>query len=314
MPERSIGFSRLVLVLSAAVYIAASVRVSGQDNDRGTLTLSVAGAPGALKPGGVALVTVTATQDLAELTGLSAGRPVRFWPGSSPREWYGLAGVSLDSAPGAIALTMQGRAASGTTVAANTSLTVARHQFETRRLRVDPKLANPPEEQLARIKQEAQAMADAFAVLTPERLWHGKFDAPVPGTATSSFGRLTITNGQPAGRHQGADFRAATGTPVHAPNAGRVALAQNLYFAGNTVIIDHGLGVFSLLAHLSRIDVSPGTVVARGDVLGESGATGRVTGPHLHWAVRFGEMTVDPLALMSALAGAPGLDAPRPSR
>jgi len=79
-------------------------------------------------------------------------------------------------------------------------------------------------------------------------------------------------------------------------------LAQNLYFAGNTVILDHGLGVFSLLAHLSRIDVAPGAMVVRGDVLGESGATGRVTGPHLHWAVRFGDMTVDPLALISALS------------
>jgi murein DD-endopeptidase MepM/ murein hydrolase activator NlpD len=82
-------------------------------------------------------------------------------------------------------------------------------------------------------------------------------------------------------------------------------MAQNLYFAGNTVIIDHGLGVFSLLAHLSKIGVEPGATVARGDLLGESGATGRVTGPHLHWAVRFGDMSVDPLSLMSALAATP---------
>ena len=156
-------------------------------------------------------------------------------------------------------------------------------------------------------------MAEAFAIVTPERFWHGPFDAPVPGSATSSFGRLTITNGKPAGRHQGTDFRATTGTPVKAPNAGRVVIARNLYFAGNTVIIDHGLGVFSLLAHLSRIDVAPGATVARGDRLGESGATGRVTGPHLHWAVRFGEMTVDPLALMSALAKQSDDDVRHPS-
>jgi murein DD-endopeptidase MepM/ murein hydrolase activator NlpD len=148
-------------------------------------------------------------------------------------------------------------------------------------------------------------MSEAFAILTPERLWDGRFDAPVPGTPNSSFGRLTVTNGKPAGRHQGADFRAAMGTPVRAPNAGRIVLAQNLYFAGNTVIIDHGLGVFSLLAHLSQIDVEAGATVGRGDVVGMSGATGRVTGPHLHWAIRFGEMTVDPLALMSALGDVP---------
>jgi murein DD-endopeptidase MepM/ murein hydrolase activator NlpD len=90
-------------------------------------------------------------------------------------------------------------------------------------------------------------------------------------------------------------------------------IAKNLYFAGNTVIIDHGLGVFSLLAHLSRIDVAPGATVARGEQVGESGATGRVTGPHLHWAVRLGEMTVDPVALMTALAAQSDEPVPHPS-
>jgi murein DD-endopeptidase MepM/ murein hydrolase activator NlpD len=268
------------------------------------------GTPGPLKPGGVALIAVSAPQDLTALTGHLAGRPVRFWQGASAREWNGLAGVNLDAAPGSIALTMEGTTANGAHATATVSLLVERYRYETRRIQVDPKMANPPESEIARIKQDAQAMADAFAILTPERLWRGSFDTPVPGEANSAFGRLTITNGKPSGRHQGADFRAPTGTPVHAPNGGRVVLAQNLYFAGNTVIIDHGLGVFSLLAHLSRIDVQPGATVARGDVVGQSGATGRVTGPHLHWAVRFGEMTVDPLSLMSAVANLQDDDAP----
>jgi murein DD-endopeptidase MepM/ murein hydrolase activator NlpD len=265
------------------------------------LTLTVTDAPGTLKPGGVALISVASTLDLTELTGEAAGRPVRFWT-ATPREWNGLVGVNLESAPGPVPLMIQGKTASGLTGTTRVSLLVERYRFETRRLQVDPRLANPPPEELARIKEEARVMAEAFAIVTPQRYWRGPFDAPVAGTATSSFGRLTITNGKPAGRHQGADFRAATGTPVKAPNAGRVVVAQNLYFAGNTVIIDHGLGVFSLLAHLSRIDVTPGATLARGDLVGESGATGRVTGPHLHWAVRFGDMTVDPIALMSALA------------
>jgi murein DD-endopeptidase MepM/ murein hydrolase activator NlpD len=113
---------------------------------------------------------------------------------------------------------------------------------------------------------------------------------------------LTVLNGKPRGRHQGADFRAASGTPVVAPNAGRVVLAEDLYFSGNTVVIDHGLGMFSLLAHLSRIDVSAGRDVARDDVLGASGATGRVTGPHLHWALRMSEFSVDPLSLVAVLS------------
>jgi murein DD-endopeptidase MepM/ murein hydrolase activator NlpD len=262
-----------------------------------------------VKPGGVALIIVSSPQDLTALTGEIAGRPVHFWPGASAREWNGLAGIGLDAASGSVVLTIHGTTASGASATARVSLVVERYRYETRRLTVDPKMVNPPESELARIKQETQAMAAAFAILTPERLWRSAFDAPVPGAPNSSFGRLTITNGKPAGRHQGADFRAATGTPVRAPNVGRVVLAQNLYFAGNTVILDHGLGVFSLLAHLSRLDVQPGALVARGDVVGQSGATGRVTGPHLHWAVRFGEMTVDPLSLMSAVASLPD-DAP----
>jgi len=306
MPESTARLSRFVTVLTIVVSLAVGT-VWARGASQEPVTLSV-GIPAPLKPGGVALITVTSPQDLTALTGEIAGRPVRFWPGVTAREWNGLAGISLDAAPGSAALTIQGTTASGASATAHVSLVVERYRYETRRLTVDPKMVNPPESELARIKQETQAMADAFAILTPERLWRSAFDAPVPGAPNSSFGRLTITNGKPAGRHQGADFRAATGTPVHAPNAGRVVLAQNLYFAGNTVIVDHGLGVFSLLAHLSRIDVQPGAVVARGEVVGQSGATGRVTGPHLHWAVRFGEMTVDPLSLMSAVANLPDED------
>ena len=86
-----------------------------------------------------------------------------------------------------------------------------------------------------------------------------------------------------------------------APNAGRVVLAEDLYFSGNTIVIDHGLGMFSLLAHLSRLEVTEGRDVARGEMLGLSGATGRVTGPHLHWALRLSEFSVDPLAVVAVL-------------
>ena len=299
---RPVTLSRSISFLAVALWVVANGGVWTQTASQQPLTLTVVDAPGPLNPGSVALVSVTSTQDLKALTGEAAGHAVRFWSAASPKEWNGLVGINLDSAPGAVPLTIHGTTAAGLRGTTSVSLSVARYKFETRRIEVDPKLVNPPQEELARIKEESKAMADAFAVVTPERYWHGSFDAPVPGTATSSFGRLTITNGKPAGRHQGADFRAATGTPVKAPNGGRVVIARNLYFAGNTVIIDHGLGVFSLLAHLSRIDVAPGATVARGDVVGESGATGRVTGPHLHWAVRLGDISVDPVALMSALA------------
>jgi murein DD-endopeptidase MepM/ murein hydrolase activator NlpD len=231
------------------------------------------------------------------LTGQAFGRAVRFWKGQA-LEWHGLVPADLEAKPGAYGVGLSGIALSGEPVAGKTTLTIVRKQFETRRLRVGGEFVNPPEREAKRISSEALRMAALFAQSTP-RLWRGAFHLPVPGTATSSFGRLTVLNGQRRGRHQGADFRAATGTPVVAPNAGRVVLAEDLYFSGNTVILDHGLGMFSLLAHLSRIDVAVGHDVARGEMLGLSGATGRVTGPHLHWALRLSEFSVDPLAMVA---------------
>lgn len=123
----------------------------------------------------------------------------------------------------------------------------------------------------------------------------------MPQEANSAFGTRSIFNGKPRNAHGGADFLSPSGTIVHAPNAGRIVVARSLYYSGNTVIIDHGLGVFSMLAHLSRIDVKEGDLIIANQTLGLVGATGRVTGPHLHWAVRAGNARVDPLSLLATL-------------
>lgn len=262
--------------------------------------LKVSASSQALQPGGVVLLTVKSSRPLSSLTGQAFGRPVRLWTTES-LEWYGLVGAGLEAKPGRYSVGLTGADASGAPVSGKTTLTVVRKQFETRRLRVGGEFVNPPAAEAERIASEALRLASVFTQATP-RLWRGPFQLPVPGGATSSFGRLTVLNGEPRGRHQGADFRAASGTPVLAPNAGRVVLAEDLYFSGNTVVLDHGLGMFSLLAHLSRIDVTAGRDVARGEVVGASGATGRVTGPHLHWALRLSEFSVDPLSVVSVLS------------
>ena len=134
----------------------------------------------------------------------------------------------------------------------------------------------------------------------------------------SNFGTRSIFNGEPRAPHAGVDYRGAVGTPISAPGAGRVVLAEPLFFTGDTVIVDHGLGLYSLLAHLSRIDVAAGQTVERGERVGLLGATGRVTGPHLHWTVRLGAARVDPLRLLALLApaqsGAAGASSRAPGR
>ena len=154
---------------------------------------------------------------------------------------------------------------------------------------------------LARIRSEAQFMTAVYEHSAPEPDWANGLRRPVAESANSSFGTRSVFNGEPRSPHAGTDFLSPAGTPIAAPAAGRIVGARELFFTGNTVIIDHGLGVFSMLAHLSRIDVHEGDAVQAGDILGLVGATGRVTGPHLHWAVRLNGTRVDPLSLLAVV-------------
>jgi murein DD-endopeptidase MepM/ murein hydrolase activator NlpD len=220
--------------------------------------------------------------------------------------WQGLAPVDVAVAAGRYTLAVRARATDGRTFEQKYRITIAPRTFPARRITVEPKFVDPPADELPRIEAERKANEAIFARQTRERLWTGPFVVPVPGAATSSFGRRTILNGQPRGQHTGTDFQAATGTPIVAPNRGRTVLAADQYFPGKTIIIDHGLGVYSYLAHLSEFTVAEGTMVERGQRIALSGATGRVTGPHLHWTMRFGSARVDPLSLVAVMETADG--------
>jgi murein DD-endopeptidase MepM/ murein hydrolase activator NlpD len=281
-------------VLGAAV-LGAAVLGGG--------ALDVTVAARAIQPGEVLVVTVTAPPSDAPFDS-AQGRPVtvhafdRDWPvyAVDKGRWRALVGIDLETRPGryTIAVTSaSGRAAH--------PVDVQRHVFPTRRLTVDPDLVNPPPEMRERIDRETRELNDAWRVSSADRLW-STFVRPVPDEANSAFGTRSFYNGEARSPHAGADFLSPAGRPVKAPAGGRVVLAGNRYFTGNTVVIDHGMGLFSLLAHLSEIDVQTGATVAAGDVVGKVGATGRVTGPHLHWTVRLNNTRVDPLSLLFVTA------------
>lgn len=221
------------------------------------------------------------------------------------RTWRALVGIDLDVKPGTYPVTVDVGAGQRATY----DLVVRRRIFPTRRLTVDDAFVNPPAAVRDRIDREAKNLDAIWSAPAGKRLWSGPFVRPVPQAANGRFGTRSIFNGVPRSRHGGADFMSPSGTPIQAPNAGRVVLARDLYFSGNTVIIDHGLGLFSMLAHLSTINVREGDPVTSGETLGRVGATGRVTGPHLHWAVRAGGARVDPLAVL-ALLGTTGPSTP----
>jgi murein DD-endopeptidase MepM/ murein hydrolase activator NlpD len=213
-------------------------------------------------------------------------------------QWRAIVGIDLDVKPGTYTIAVD---AGSPPRHVDQALVVAKRVFRTRRLTVDEAFVTPPPSEQERIAADAKLLERVWNTPAREPLWTTPFVGPVPQPANSAFGTRSVFNGKPRNAHGGADFLSPSGTPVHAPNAGRVAVARNLYFSGNTVVIDHGAGLFSMLAHFSAIDVAEGDRVEPGQVVGRVGATGRVTGPHLHWAVRANGARVDPLSLLAVL-------------
>ena len=290
---------RVFLLLTCLV--TGTVPATAIQPGAGAVVLDVSTRARFLRPGEVVLLAVTSSRPVLRPEGVGFGRALHFWP-TGDGKWRALVGVPLDTVAGTHELVVQAVDAAGTTASTTVSLNIERGQFQTRRLQVAARYADPPDSVIERIVREAKTLDEQFAASQPERLWRGPFSMPVPGPSTSSYGRLTVLNGKPGSRHQGADFRAPLGTPITAPNAGVVVLASDLYYAGGTVVLDHGQGLVSLFAHLSQIGVEVGARVEQGDQLGRAGATGRVTGPHLHWAMRLHGTSVDPLSLAVAVA------------
>jgi len=250
-----------------------------------------------MRQGEVVVVTATTSKPVAAMRARAFDRELPTFQLDATR-WRALLGIDIDTKPGSYEVSFEATSA-GQTITSTTELTITAGEFGRRVLKVDNAFVNPPPPVVARIMREAAEVEQLWMQSEPHRLWDTGFVRPVPGRANGAFGSRSVFNGQPRQPHGGADFLSPAGTPIQAPNSGRVVLARELYFTGNTVVIDHGLGVFSLLAHLSVMDVHQGELVAQGQTIGRVGATGRVTGPHLHWAVRMNGARVDPLAMLA---------------
>lgn len=255
------------------------------------LPLTVTSSPPSAHPGDVVVLTIGGAGAAEPLQVRAFERDLPSFVSGGKRR--ALIGVDLDVRPGIHAIAIESGEQRTTY-----SLRVIRREFATRRLTVDPAFVNPPETERSRIERERERLDSLWKTWTPEKLWEGAFAAPVPEPANSAFGTRSILNGEPRSPHGGADFPSPAGTPIEAANAGRVVLAEALYYTGNTVVVDHGLGLYSLFAHMTDIRVHGGETVRKGDVLGTVGSTGRVTGAHLHWSVRLNGARVDPVALV----------------
>jgi murein DD-endopeptidase MepM/ murein hydrolase activator NlpD len=170
--------------------------------------------------------------------------------------------------------------------------------YATQNLTVEARKADPLPDDLKRIDAETERTERALATYTESLSPTWRWTVPVPGERSDSYGKRRVFNGLPRKPHSGMDIATATGTPIRNPAAGRVVETGDFFFNGNTVFVDHGQGVLTMYCHLSRIDVKTGDAVQEGDVLGLVGATGRVTGPHLHWGVSVNRAMVDPALLL----------------
>lgn len=251
-----------------------------------------------LAPGGIARLPLGAALQRPEVKSTD-GSPVLVVGGSEA--WTALLGIELGAklGPAAVQVTRAGQPG------ARIGYTVGAHPYPEQRLKVAPGHVDLSPENAARAARERQHLIGVMATFSepfPQQLI---MRAPVPGRRSSSFGLRRIFNGQPRSPHSGMDIAAATGTPVQSPLAGKVIDTGDYFFAGRSVWVDHGGGLLSLLCHLSEIRCQVGDAVAASQVLALVGATGRVTGPHLHWGVCMNTAMVDPALLLGETRAKP---------
>ena len=178
------------------------------------------------------------------------------------------------------------------------AVTLYTKDFGEQRLTVAKRMVNPAKKDMERIKKESKIIGRALRTVSGSRMWTSPFKRPVPGSVSSVYGLRRIFNGQPRAPHRGLDLDASMGDPIRVCNRGRVILTGDHYFAGQSVYVDHGLGLISMYIHMSKILVQEGQMVEKGDVIGQVGKSGRVTGPHLHFGLYSLGLAVDPLPLV----------------
>lgn len=281
-------------ILIAALLLAASMTLTAA-------SLQVSHEARSLAQGEAVLLEVNSDIPLERVSAEVFDKEFPLFSGANGTSWKGIVAIDLACRPGSHDVLVKGwkDKAGPPTGEQVYNLEVEGKEFAERRLTVDRKYVSPPQAEMDRINREAATTKRLFALNTQDKFWEGTFLKPVPGGVTSPFGRKNFVNGQPRSPHSGVDLRGAVGTPVKSPAAGKVILADDLYFAGNTVMIDHGFGLISYFCHLSKINVKSGDMISRGEVLGLVGSTGRVTGPHLHWTVKILGLRVDPLSLLA---------------
>jgi murein DD-endopeptidase MepM/ murein hydrolase activator NlpD len=288
---------RIATFLFAINCLAVEARNSPQSASAATWTIRT--KPTRPVNGSPILLQITPPDRLQSLSGTWLDHKVFFSFDSRSKTWYGISGASLETHPGRYLLLLAGVTEAGKEIAAERKLSVGRGKYRSVALHVPRQFTQPNPEEVQRIEREKTLKQEIFSRISPDRFWSGQFLPPVNASVSDVFGTARTFNRKRESVHQGLDFAVTQGTPVSALNGGTVLLARPLFFEGNCVVLDHGQGLLTLYMHLSEFEVKEGDVVRRGQKLGLSGGTGRATGPHLHIAVRWQGIYLNPATLLS---------------
>jgi hypothetical protein len=255
--------------------------------------------PASPRQGDVVMLLVRVDAADQKVEGTLGGRPLAFF-GVGAADRAALAGIDLDTPAGSLQWEVRCGDGQGPTRRLAGMVQVVPRDFPVQYLTLPPRMVDLDAETERRALGEASRLRAVYDTVTPERFWTGPFGRPVAGDGPGNgFGARRVINNKPRAPHAGIDFAAAVGTPVLAANRGRVALVGEFFFPGRLVVLDHGLGLHTLYFHLDRIDVAEDALVERGDVIGTVGATGRATGPHLHFGAQVRQARIDPHALFT---------------
>ena len=291
-PIRERLFHPVALVAFALVSLAANLSAAT------AARWIVGNQPTRLVNGTPVLFRVTTPTLVRTLSGNWLGHEIAFSFDAGHKSWFALAGISLETKPGAYPIRLHAETSDGEAISFEKEIRVERQRYPRVLLKVPGRYTAPSVEEQRQIEQDKQTKAEAFKTLSPGREWEGSFAPPVNAEISDVFGVERVFNGSVQSTHQGLDFRVSSGTSVAAVNSGRIILARALFFEGKCVVIDHGQGLLTLYLHLSKFLVNEGDDVEKGQAIGLSGGTGRATGPHLHLAVRWQGVYLDPQVLL----------------
>jgi len=283
----------LQLLLLAATLLFTMGRIAhAQEN------LDVKCIPSVVPQGNLCLVTASGPESLESVHGEFNGQEFRMAPVRRNGRFQGLLGIDMKANPGIYELKVVAVDRDQSVFTEVSTLKVEKVRFGIQRLTLPPDKVDLDAKTLARVRKETARMRTVLESYRDERLWKGAFVRPVEGEITTPFGVRRILNGQERSPHTGVDLRAAEGTPVRVCNRGVVALVDEFFFSGKSVVLDHGWGMYSMYFHLSEVFARQGDILAKGDIFGLAGSTGRATGPHLHWGIRLNGAKVDPLSIL----------------